>query len=461
MQNSTTLPNKRMQPAGMTAFGIIWIGQLISFIGTGMTRFATTVWAYQTTGSAEALALVGFFSFAPVIIMTPIAGALVDRWNRKLVMIMADLGAALSTVVLLTLYATGNLQVWHLMVAGTLAGIFESFQFPAFSASITTMLKKEQYTRANGMLSLAESASGIIAPLLAGFLLAMLGLGGIFFIDIITCAIAVLTMIVVFIPQPPVTAEGAASKGSLLQDAIYGFKYIWKRPSLLGLQTLFFFSNLFGAMSGVLFPAMILARTANNAATLGVVQTAFGVGGVAGGLLMSTWGGPKRRVHGVLLGFIGSSLLGNVLMGIGQTVPIWYVAAFFWVFFIPFLNGSNQAIWQSKVAPDVQGRVFSARRLIAQVSSPLGMLVGGMLADRIFEPMMSNVNSAGAQAFGWLVGTGPGAGMGLLFVIMGTLGALVGVAGYFVRVIRNAEDLLPDHVSTTEEPIPAAEPAPA
>jgi len=433
----------------MTAFVIICIGQFISFVGTGMTRFATTVWAYQTTGSAEALALVGFFAFAPGIIMTPIAGALVDRWNRKIVMIMADVGAALSTAVLAVLYLSGNLQVWHLMAAGVLAGIFESFQFPAFSASISTMLPKEQYTRANGMMSLAESASGIISPLLAGFLLVFLGLGGIFAIDIVTCVIAVVAMLVVFIPQPAVSAEGAANKGSLLDDAVYGFKFIWARSSLLGLQTLFFFSNLFGAMSGVLFPALILARTGNDSATLGIVQTAFGVGGVVGGLLMSTWGGPKRRVYGVLLGFMGSALLGNILMGIGQSIPVWYLGAFFWVFFIPFLNGGNQAIWQAKVAPDLQGRVFSARRLIAQVSAPLGMLLGGVLADRVFEPMMSDPTSAGAQAFGWLVGTGPGAGMGLIFVIMGILGAFVGLAGFFIRVIRDAEDLLPDHVAET------------
>lgn len=445
MQKTTTISGNPMQPTGMTAFVIIWIGQFFSLTGTGMTRFATTVWAYQTTGSAEALALVGFFAFAPNILVTPIAGALVDRWNRKLVMIMADLGAAIATLVLALLYLTGNLQVWHLMVTGVLAGVFESFQFPAFSASISTMLPKQQYTRANGMLSLADSASGIIAPLLAGFLLVVVGLGGIFAIDMITCAIAIVTMIMVHIPQPKVSEEGAASKGSLFSDALYGFKFIWQRASLFGLQTLFFFSNLFAAMVSVLFPAMILARTGNDSAVLGIVQTGFGVGGVVGGLIMSTWGGPKRRVHGVLIGFIGSSLLGNAFLGIGQTIPVWYVGAFFLMFFVPFLNGSNQAIWQAKVAPDVQGRVFSARRLIAQISVPLGMLIGGTLADRIFEPMMNDPSSVGALMFGGLVGTGPGAGMGLILLITGVLGALVGVAGYFVRVVRDADDLLPDH----------------
>ncbi|MGL4648979.1 MAG: MFS transporter, partial [Caldilineaceae bacterium] len=348
----TPAPQTRLAK-GMPGFLLIWAGQFISYIGTGMTRFATTIWAYQITGEATALALVGFFSFAPLIIMTPFAGALVDRWNRKLVTALADLGAGVSTIALLLLYLTGNLQIWHLMVAGAFAGIFEAFQFPAFSASMSLMLKKEEYGRANGLLSLAESASGIVAPLLAGILLPLLGLGGILTIDIVTFVLAVVAVALVFIPQPPQTEAGKEGSGSLLREAAYGFQYIWRRASLLGLQSLFFFSNLFATIGMILLPAYILARTGNNATALGTVQAAFGVGGVVGGLLMSTWGGPKRRVHGVLIGFIGASLMGQMLMGLGQSLPWWWVAAFFSMAWIPLLNGSNQAIWQAKVAPDV------------------------------------------------------------------------------------------------------------
>jgi MFS family permease len=452
----------------MAGFTLIWAGQFISFIGTGMTRFATTVWAYQITGEATALALVGFFGFAPLIIMTPFAGALVDRWNRKLVTALADLGAGLTTVGLLILFLMGNLQVWHLMVAGAVAGIFESFQFPAFSASMSLMLKKKEYGRANGMLSLAESASGIVAPLLAGILLPLVGLGGIMAVDIVTFSLAVLAVFLVFIPQPPRTASGEEAQGNLLREAVYGFKYIWKRASLLGLQSLFFFSNFFFTMSTILLPAYILARTSNNTALLGTVQAAMGVGGVAGGLLMSTWGGPQRRIHGLLIGFMGSSLLGQALMGTGQSLPVWLTAGFLMLAFLPFINGSNQAIWQAKVAPDVQGRVFSARRLIAQVTIPLGMLAGGLLADNVFEPLMMAPTGGLPLALTGLVGSGPGAGMGLLFVITGVLGTIVGAAGYLVPPIRYAEDLLPDHIAVHGEfadgaapstPSPVLEPA--
>jgi MFS family permease len=373
-------------------------------------------------------------------------------------MVLADLGAGLATIALAILYFTGNLQIWHLAAAGAFAGIFESFQFPAFSASISVMLKKEQYARANGLLSLAESASGIIAPVLAGALLAFIGLGGVMLIDIVTFLLAVLAVLVVVIPQPPRTAEGAEGRGNLWVESVYGFRYIWARASLLGLQTLFFFSNLFGSIAFTIQPAMILARTGNDAATLGLVQSAMGVGGVVGGLAMSTWGGPKRRIHGLLLGFIGLGLLGEALMGIGQSLPVWLVAGFFTLFFMPFLNGANQAIWQAKVAPDVQGRVFAARRLIAQITAPIGILLGGFLADRVFEPMMRGTGP-GATLFAPLVGTGPGAGMGLLMVFVGVAGAIVGAAGYLVSVIRNAEDLLPDHIAALEEAQPPSEPA--
>ncbi|HRW48428.1 MAG TPA: MFS transporter, partial [Caldilinea sp.] len=193
---------ERREPRGMTAFTIIWIGQFLSLLGTSMTRFALTIWAFQVTGEATALALVGFFSFAPVIIFSPIAGALVDRWNRKFVMILSDLAAGLSTVAVLLLYATGRLEIWHLYVAGAFAGAFESFQFPAFSAAMSMLVPKAQYGRANGLVSLADSTTTIVAPILAGILLGIVGIAGIMAIDIVTFVVAVLAVLLVAVPQP-------------------------------------------------------------------------------------------------------------------------------------------------------------------------------------------------------------------------------------------------------------------
>jgi hypothetical protein len=174
------------------------------------------------------------------------------------------------------------------------------------------------------------------------------------------------------------------------------------------------------------------------------VQSALGVGGVVGGLILSLWGGPRRRVHGVLLGMAGGSLLGEVMMGLGRSLPVWALAAFVTAFFLPFINGSNQAIWQAKVPPDVQGRVFAVRRLIAQLAAPLSMLLAGPLADYLFEPAMAP-GGALAPVLGDLLGVGPGAGMRLMFVISGVLGASVALLGYLFPAIREAEDRLPDH----------------
>ena len=436
--------------SGFRGFTVIWLGQVLSLLGTGMTRFALTIWAYQMTGSATALAMVAFFSFGPTVLLSPIAGALVDRWNRKLVMMLGDLGAGLATVALLLLYVTGNLQVWHLFAAGAFASAFEAFQFPAFSAAVTMMLPKEQYARASGMMSMADSIAGIAAPILAGILTVAIGIGGIMIIDVITFMIAVSVVLLVRVPQPKQTSAGAEAHGSLWQESLFGFRYILQRPSLLGLQLMFFQSNLFANFGWVLLAAMILARTGKDELALGTVQSMLGLGGLVGGLWLSVWGGPKRKVHGVLMGMIASSLLGTVVLGVGQSLPVWLAGAFFTMFLMPIINGSNQAIWQAKVAPDVQGRVFAARRLIAQITAPLAMILAGPLADRLFEPAL-RPGGPFVPLFGGLVGSGPGAGIGLIFVLTGLLGAFFAAVGYLVPAIRNAEEILPDYVPLAEE----------
>jgi DHA3 family macrolide efflux protein-like MFS transporter len=186
--------------SGMPAFTIVWFGQLVSQIGSGLTWFVLSIWAWQETGLATALALVSFFSFGPTVLLSPVAGALVDRWNRKLVMMLSDLAAGLSTVAVLLLYVTGNLEIWHLYITGAFAGAFQAFQWPAYSAAITMMVRKEQYGRASGMLSVAESASTIAAPVLAGMLIMVIGIAGVMLIDIVTFLFAIATLLVIHIP---------------------------------------------------------------------------------------------------------------------------------------------------------------------------------------------------------------------------------------------------------------------
>lgn len=442
----------------MFGFTIVWIGQIVSLLGTSMTTFALTIWAYEITGTATALALVGFFFVTPMLVFSPLAGAIVDRQDRKLMMMLSDLASGVTTIAVLILFQAGLLQIWHLYIAAAIQGTFQTFQWPAYSAAISVMIPKEQYGRANGMLSLAESGSNIFAPLLAGALLGIVGLAGILTIDIVTFVFAIGALLLVHIPQPKITAEGRASQGSIWTEAAYGFRYIVKRPSLLGLQTVFMLGNFFFSIPFAILAAMILASTSNNEIIFGSVSSAGAIGAVVGGLIMSAWGGPKRLIHGVLAGWAISSLVGVVLMGLGNSLPVWAIASFCGAFFIPIINGSNQAIWQAKVAPDLQGRVFSIRRLIAWFVNPAAMLIAGPLADRVFEPAMQT-NSGLSQMFSGLVGTGPGAGMSLIFIFSGLMAMMVGIGGYFIPMIRNVETILPDHDSMPDvSDSPALEP---
>jgi MFS family permease len=434
----------------MVAFTIIWLGQIVSLLGTAMSTFGLTLWAYEVTGKATPLALVGFFFVIPQVALGPFMGVLVDRGNRKLMMMLSDMAAAFTTLAVIFLLSADNLQIWHLYVVAAVAGTFQGFQWPAFSAAITLMVPKEQYARANGMLEMAGSASYVFAPILAGALIGPLGLRGILLIDLVSAAVAIGTLLFVHIPQPPETEAGREGAGNFLKETGYGFRYIFARPSLLGLQIVFLLGNFFSSIALAVVAPMILGRSGNDELIFGSVQSVGAIGGVVGGVVMSAWGGPKRRVHGVLLGWFFSSLLGNVVLGLGQGLPVWALGMFMLSIFSPLVNGSNQAIWQSKVAPDVQGRVFSARVFIAWLVMPISQLIAGPLADHVLEPAMAEGGSL-VPMFGWMVGSGTGAGMALMFVFGGLLASLAGIGGYLFPAVRNAEDILPDHEAVITE----------
>lgn len=436
---------------GMRLFAVIWSGQFFSLLGTYMSQFALSIWAWQKTGEATALALVALFNFAPSVIMFPIAGVLVDRWNRKLVMMISDVASGIATIIVFMLLSSGRLEVWHLYVTGAFTGIFQSFQWPAYSASTSIIVEKKDYARASGMLSLADSVSNIVAPAAAGVLIAFIGIAGILTIDIVTFLIAVGILLIVVVPQP---VRGVEKKG-ILSDTLYGFRFIAGRRGLLGLQLNFFASNLVMGIAFTLLTPMLMLRTGNDTLITGTVQSAFGIGGVAGGLALSAWGGPKRKIDGVLLGIAGSALLGMTTIGIAQTPILLMIGAFITMVFIPTSNGSNQAIWQAKVPPEVQGRVFATRALIATMSSPIGMAIAGPLADQVMTPAMAP-GGALTGVFGWLVGTGPGAGIGLLFVFLGIIATLLTLTGYAFKSVRDVEKDIPDHDAIKkEEPTPS------
>ncbi|HEX9839381.1 MAG TPA: MFS transporter [Anaerolineales bacterium] len=409
---------KSTSPTGMRGFTIIWLGQVVSLLGSAMTWFAFTIWAWEKTGKASALATISFFAFLPAVLLTPIAGAFVDRWNRKLVMQLSDSATALGTLTIFLIYTFGDLQIWHIYFVGILAGFFTAFQYPAYAAAVTTILSKEEYARAQGMLGSARALSGILAPIFAAALLVPLGLSGIMLIDLSTFIFALGTLLVIHVPRPELTELGLQSKGTLWQEILFGFRYIRERQSLRALTILFMIAGIFLAVGATLMAPLVLSLTQNNESALATVQSTGAVGGIAGGVILSLWGGAERRIHNVLLGGAGACLLGILWLGSTQAVMLWAIGSFFFAFFEPFVEGGNIAIWQTKVEADVQGRVFSARHLLVQLPYLFGILTAGYLAEA------SSISR--------------------ILIFAGIAGACVFLMGYVFRRVREAEILLPD-----------------
>jgi MFS family permease len=426
---------------GMRVFLVVWGGQLVSLVGTGLTGFALAIWVYQETGSATQLSFVLLASQLPQILFTPIAGALVDRWDRRWAMIVADSGAGIGTLAIALLLFTNNLEIWHLYVALSFSGVFQSFQWPAYSAATTLLVSKEQYGRAAGMVQMAEAVGQVIAPAVAGFLLAFGGLETVIFIDVASFVVAVTTLLFVSFPRARESAIGAAAAGSLFDEARFGWTYIKERRGLRALLWYFASVNLVFGFVGVLSFPLILGFA--DEVAVGNVFSAAGVGMVVGSIVMSVWGGPKRRVLGVL----GADLvLGLALIGFGMTAALTPVIIGAVVGFtvIPIANGSSQALWQAKVEPDVQGRVFAARRVLAQIAGPVALLMAGPLADNVFEPLLQ-VDGALAGSVGNVIGVGPGRGIAFLFIILGGLSILFTLIAYLYPRLRYLEDELPDY----------------
>jgi len=431
--------------SGWKTFYRIWAGQTVSLIGTAMSRFAFMIWAYQQTGAATTLALMGFFGYGALVLTSSFSGAIVDRFQRKHVMLLADTGAALTSAVILGLYVTGNLQIWHLYVMEVLSGMFDAFQYPAYQASITLLIPKDDFTRASSLTGLSDSSSRIIAPVLAGLILPLAGLQTVLLIDLATFVFAFGTLLISTIPQPE---ESPAVDGISRPEitSCDGWDFIRTRPGLVGLTALFASINLCAAFTyySIISP-MILARSGNSTLALSWVEASLGLGGVVGGILLSIWGGPKKRVPFLLLVTSVSFVLGDGTFAFGRTLPLWILAGFISNLSVPFISAPNQAVWQAKTPPELQGRVFALRGMLQMVTIPIGFLVAGPVADQIFEPAMS-AGGWMSPLFGWISGVGPGAGMGLMFACSALGGCLTGIIGFCVPALRNVERDLPDAV---------------
>ncbi|MCP4901266.1 MAG: MFS transporter [bacterium] len=424
----------------MRGFVVVWLGQLFSLVGSGLTAFALGLWVVERCQAATPFALIALFTVLPAVALAPVAGVLADRCDRRRVMLLADSAACLVTLGVAGLLVTGSLEVWQVYVAAAAGGICTAFQQPAYLAATSQLVPQQQLGRAAGMVEIAQAASDILAPVLAGVLVVFIKVQGVVLIDLATFLFAVGTLVFVRFPEVQrrsVTEDASPdSCGTWLREAAAGWTYIIAHPGLVALLMFFAVSNFASGIIGALLVPMLL-----TIASVGLTGTAIslaGAGMLTGSLVMSLWGGPKRRIFGVL-GFDLMKGLGIIIMGLRPSV--WLVAAgAAWAHFsIPFVNASNQAIWQAKVPTEIQGRVFATRHMIARAAMPLAFLIAGPLADGLFEPLMAN-DSALAKSIELLIGSGTGRGMGLIFILMGGLIMLASVIGFLTPCIRQVED---------------------
>jgi len=429
----------------MRKFIIMWFGQLVSVLGSALTQFALAVYIYQKTGSSTQLGLSLLAGTLPFILFAPFAGALVDRWNRKWVILAADLGAGVSTLTIWVLLSAGRLEIWHIYAVIGALGIFSTLHYPAYQAAITQLVPRQHYGRTAGMNQLRDALSQIVAPMLAGFLMVSIEVKGLILIDFATYLVAIATLLAINIPKQAVTAEGITARGSLVKEAAFGWLYIKARPGLLGLLGLFALVNFALGFQGVLFTPLVLSFS--NAGVLGNILSFSGLGLLAGSLLMSTWGGTRRKVYSLLAGifFLGVT---TMLVGLRADVIFIGAASFVFALMLPVANGSSQAIWQAKVAPDIQGRVFSIRALIANIAAPLAYLLAGPLADALFEPAMAEGGFL-SSTVGGIIGNGAGRGIGVIFILMGLLICVATLLCLFNPGVVHVEDEQPGFTAGT------------
>ncbi len=434
-------------PNGMRGLFAVWSSQMISGVATSAALFAQIHWISEETGaSGAALAYWESFYFAAYLLFVLFALFFIDRFPRKTMMLLYDFLLLSATAALLALESVGLLKTWHIYLNAVVQGVGYAFRLPTYSSVITILVPRREYVRANGMLSLLYDTPEIFGPLLVGLLYNTLGLIGILAINLVSFVFSIGALLFVRIPPTPDETMDLSLEG-FFKEAIYGIKYILKRPGLMGMQMIFFFGNVFSgiALSYTAFYTMVALRTGGNIELADSVISAGAWAAVVAGLAISALGGIKRPVRAILLGWILSSMFGLTLLGIGQFFIIWAIAKVIDSFFNPVVDVAANKFIQTKVHPDIQGRVFAASDFIAQVPFLFTPLLAGYFGDKVFEPMMRG-NGAWINAFGWLVGTGPGAGYGLMIFLCGIGGALVGIVGYLSPKIRDADTNMPDIV---------------
>jgi len=439
-KDSSAAPWSPEEQSRYRTFLVVWFGQLISLIGSSLTWFGLSVWVFLETGSVTDLSLMLLATTLPRIVLSPIAGAYVDRWDRRWAMIISDAGAGIGTIVIAVAFATDSMSLAVLIVVGSFSSAFQAFQWPAYQAATTLLVPKRRYSQASGLVQMAEAAGQLVAPVLGGVAVAAGGVITLLIVDAVTFTFAIATLLAVQFPKPPKTRVGEEARGTLWQESLFGFRYVFERHGLFALLIFFAGINLAFGLISPIFIGYMLSFTSPG--TMGTALSLGATGMLAGSIVASVWKGAKLRVRGLV---IMTFILGAMLALVGVTTILVVVVFALWVgmFVVPIGNAMSQSIWLAKVEPDVQGKVFSARAMISQAATPLALVIAGPLADRVFVPLMTGDSGLGLTLQGWF-GTGEGAALGLFFVIIGAYTIVLSVAGYAYGPMRNLERDVPD-----------------
>lgn len=425
---------------GARTFMTILIGQGVSLFGNGLTGFAIAVWVYQETASVTMFSFVVLVTTVPGTLLSPLAGALIDRWDRRRVMILNDTGSALCSLGIALLLLTDTFELWVIMLLLSISSCFEAFQSTAYSTIVPLLVPKNRLGNYNGLIQLSSALPKVVAPALGGFLVVTIEMWGVILIDFFTYLVAFLTLLFVRIPKPQAAPESEDDKQSFLQEVASGWNYLKAHPGLTAILALLAVTYFTIGIVNVSFPALLLGY--GSATDLGTILSLAGLGFVVGSIIMSVWGGPERRIYGVI-GFTLLFGLGIAAMGLFPSAVLSGIGMFVMAVSAPLLSGCAQALWQVKVPTYLQGRVFALRDMVVRATLPLGTVIAGPLADRLLEPLLA-VDGAWAESVGEIVGVGPGRGVGLMLVIFGLLPTVAALVAFISPRIRWVEDQVPD-----------------
>lgn len=422
----------------LKSFLLLWISQGISLLGSEMTNFALTVHVFGEHKSAMSVALLRTFYVLPSILLCFAAGALADRWDKKKVM-LAGIGAgALATGAMLFLSGWGQLEVWHLYAINFSVSIVNAFMNPAVYVVTTLLSPKAQYVRVSGMMMLSVTASKILAPFTATGLITAGGIEAVFIADIITFVIA-FSVLLLFVKIPPLP-EGNGPKEAFLKSCLTGFTYLKEHNAVWKLILFMAFINLLANLGGdsSMLPSMVLARTGENTIVLSTVLSAASFGGLLGSVTVIASRQAKSKIRVMFLTCAGAFLISDLSYALGQTPAVWLAGALLGNILIPFITANNAALMRSNVPVQLQGRVFAARDTVQYAPIPLGLFLGGFMADRVFEPLMLS-DTPLQQLLSLFVGTGKGAGMAVIMLITGVTGFTVSLVCSRNTIYRELE----------------------